>query len=400
MTTLDHRLYAWLLESDERRFEIAFSHYFAVAYPAVMGRIARLSKWDAPQLEELAQDALFKFFERVGRGRREASICVENALAGIHPLEIGALHERQVVEWTRNATAYRAAAMNFRPQLIQDSTDTEWKLAIRTVAARIPALQTQGWHLIEAVRLKVLDLGETDPMCAERLATEVVEKTALTERVERHLPGATKFVECAFKVIDAIPRLQIPTNAYLFEISDTLYLDECRKRGRQKRGGRGVKPDKTLPAHPLELLNLEPESGDVGDEFEAASSSVPDSKAVDATSCNPIADYESEEFLEKFCEYLRTPVDRAAEVYEIARTRGLAVDELNRFNSLSNRFSRAISVLAMLGEGFTQEQAADRLSLSRNQVKYAVELVQRAYAQFAESALEPAGNSVALGVSA
>src|ERR1700730_11993283 len=28
MTTLDHRLYAWLLESNERRFELAFKAYF------------------------------------------------------------------------------------------------------------------------------------------------------------------------------------------------------------------------------------------------------------------------------------------------------------------------------------------------------------------------------------
>lgn len=97
MTTLDHRLYAWLLEFDEGRFETAFRHYFAVAYPAVMGRMARLSNWDTSQLEELAQDALFKFFERVGRGRREASACVENALAVIRPLEIDCHHHQQVI---------------------------------------------------------------------------------------------------------------------------------------------------------------------------------------------------------------------------------------------------------------------------------------------------------------
>jgi hypothetical protein len=61
MTTLNHRLYAWLLESDERRFEFAFKAYFDVAYPSVMRRLARLSRWDPVHLEELAQDALLRF---------------------------------------------------------------------------------------------------------------------------------------------------------------------------------------------------------------------------------------------------------------------------------------------------------------------------------------------------
>lgn len=131
--------------------------------------------------------------------------------------------------------------MNFRPpQQMQDSANTEWKATICLVAARIPVLQTQGWDLIEGVRLRIqLGLYENCPACAEHLADEVIEKTEVARGVETHLPGAARFIECTCVVIDAIPRLQIPTNGYLFEISDTLYLDECRKRSRQKRGGRG-----------------------------------------------------------------------------------------------------------------------------------------------------------------
>src|SRR5580700_1679282 len=73
ITTLDRQLYAWLVESDERRFTLAFNVYFSVAFPAVVRFLARISRWDSARLEELAQDALLRFFDRVGRDRRLAS---------------------------------------------------------------------------------------------------------------------------------------------------------------------------------------------------------------------------------------------------------------------------------------------------------------------------------------
>src|SRR5271170_7172692 len=56
ITTLDRQLYAWLVESDERRFTLAFNVYFSVAFPAVVRFLARISRWDSAHLEELAQD--------------------------------------------------------------------------------------------------------------------------------------------------------------------------------------------------------------------------------------------------------------------------------------------------------------------------------------------------------
>jgi DNA-directed RNA polymerase specialized sigma24 family protein len=407
MTTLDHRLYAWLLEPDEQRFELAFNAYFSVAYPAVMRRMARLSRWDASQLEELAQDVLLKFFERVGRGRREASANVERALAVIRPLEMGPHHERQVNEWTSDASTYRAAAMGFRLPPLPHAGDAEWKVAIRSLSARIPPLQTRGWHLIDAVRLRIqCHLDDEGPAGAQRLATEVIAKTVLGLAVERHLPGAVQFIECTFIVIGAIPRLQIPTNAYLFEIADTLYLDECRKRGRQKRGGRGVSHGRTSATHPLELFALESDSngdGDEfvnvdGDEFALIPVNTHYSATVDVPASDPARHYEGEEFLEKFCDYLRAPVDEATEAYDKARARGRAVTERQKLDSLNNKYSRAILVLSMLGEGYSQEQTAERLGLSRNQVKYTVELVQEAYTRFAACPVELQAASSALGV--
>src|SRR5262249_44148197 len=69
MRSLDHYLYAWLAESDEYRFERSFNDYFAVAFPAIVRYLVRISGWDSARLEDLAQEALLRFFDRVGRGR-------------------------------------------------------------------------------------------------------------------------------------------------------------------------------------------------------------------------------------------------------------------------------------------------------------------------------------------
>jgi hypothetical protein len=89
MTTLDDRLYTWLSEPDDQRFTLAFNAYFAVAYPAVIRHLARMAPSDPPLLEEIAQDALLRFFEKIGRGRRLASETVARELKSIVPLPLG-----------------------------------------------------------------------------------------------------------------------------------------------------------------------------------------------------------------------------------------------------------------------------------------------------------------------
>jgi len=54
--------------------------------------------------------------------------------------------------------------------------------------------------------------------------------------------------------------------------------------------------------------------------------------------------------------------------------------------SISNKNERVITVLSMRIEGQTQEEIAEALGISRNQVKYIVELMQAAYEQFCAAA--------------
>jgi DNA-directed RNA polymerase specialized sigma24 family protein len=425
MTTLDHRLYAWLIECDERRFERAFNAYFSVAFPAVVRHLARLSRWDPAQLEELAQDALLKFFDRVGRGRREASETVRISLVRIRPLNPGAFHARQVSVWTKDVSSFRDAAMGFDPGPLEESRDTQWKASIRALADRIPLLQRQGCHLLHAVyvelhwsfdgedsrnsRREELDqqpfidslegksddeVGAAGPRdIAERLARELGARTARAQVAEERHPGVTQFVDATFTVVGAIPQLRVPTNGYLFEIAMTIYLDECKKRQRQKRGG-GVSEEvqvagnrQSPPQHPIELMTLDPAIEFDAEEPLGEDLARPANDSSTRTSVVPANDptrqYEHEEFLEKFYQYLRRPVNEATEAYQKAQSVGRAIAERRKLESLSGKFARTISVLGMMGEGYTQEQTAQRLGLSRNQVKYAVELLQEAYAKFA-----------------
>jgi DNA-directed RNA polymerase specialized sigma24 family protein len=174
-------------------------------------------------------------------------------------------------------------------------------------------------------------------------------------------------------------------------------LDECKKRGRQKRGGTGVRTKDQSEAaeqaeiasdHPLE--SRIPESFaevDGEDRFDDVSEMAPDSVTGFAMpSVDPVDQYENQDFFEKFYEYLRKPIDEAIDRFHKAHSNGGAVAERQRLDSLTNKFSRTMAVLSTMGEGYTQDQTAQRLGLSRNQVKYIVESVQKAYTRFATDA--------------
>jgi DNA-directed RNA polymerase specialized sigma24 family protein len=350
MNALDHRLHAWLVEPDDRRFELAFNAYFAVAFPAVVRYLARVSRWEPARLEDLAQEALLRFFDRVGRARRDASRTIVRALADLRSPGLGPFHERQLRAWIDDVAEFAEAAIRFRIRRDED----ESKAAVQELLERIAPLQRQGQQLVNAA----------------------------LQAPERQLPDVEAFRGALSLVIDRLPQLRIPTNSYLFQIARSVYLDECKKQGRQKRGGAAPEPlddvlamveegqDDSLPL-PVNTTGL----------------AVPREPTVD-----PAAEYESEEFFRKFQEYLRAPLDQAAEAYERAAAEGSAAPERRKLESLTKKYTRTVSVIAGIGEGHTQEQIAEQLDLSRNQVKYIIELVQEAYARFASNSagLSPA----------
>ncbi|MGO9263996.1 MAG: hypothetical protein ACLQBA_03760 [Candidatus Binataceae bacterium] len=432
ITSLDRRLYAWLGESDDKKFERAFNAYFSVAFPAVVRHLMRISRWDPTQLEELAQDALLKFFERVGRGRREASGAVQQAVSRVRPLNMGPFHERQVNHWTRDVSSLRDSAMRFRLPQVDEPEDAHWKAVIRALADRIPVLRNQGCHILNAVRVELswecvdeppaeitpIDADEHFPgdldekiandgperyaaakAFANAMATEATGHTARAQAALLDHPRLVEFVDGTFTVVCALPRLRPPTNGYLFEIAMTIYLDECKKRGRQKRGGSATSPSQTTttessdldPQHPFEVLRLDLENTLEADEYFEGADPITANNSSKSNFVTPAIDptlqYENEELFEKFFEYLRRPVADATQSCANAVGTRRAAEERHKLESLMSKFARTTAVLSLVGEGHTQEQIAAQLGISRNQVKYIIELVQEIYARFAADSL-------------
>lgn len=350
VTRLDELLYAWLTEPEDRKFDRAFEKYHDEAFAGLVRYLARCSSSRGLDFEQIAADALLRFFSRVGRERRGASDLIRDALTQIHPLDLGSWHVREVRCWTAEVGSFRETSMTFKVTQLEERRN--WMAEIQALAEKIPPLQRQGGHVLESVR------------------------AALSPA-----PGAAQFVEFTLIIVESLPLLRVPTNGYLFDMAQSLYLDECKFQGRLKRCG-------TDTWHPLNRINLDDEesSSEYSSNEDSAQVAAPRqmvfaSDLADAA-LDPESDLAGEDFCEKFYAYLRRPLDLAEEAYRIAAANGPAKAERKRMESLGSKWDRVIGVLTMRIEGHTQEDIAQVLDLSRNQVKYIAELVQEAYEQF------------------
>jgi DNA-directed RNA polymerase specialized sigma24 family protein len=392
VTPLDRLLYAWLAEADNRKFDRAFERYHDEAFTGLVRYLARRAGSLELDLEQIAVDALLKFFCKVGRERRQASEEIMNALTHIQPLDLGPLHVRQVRRWTADVGSYRETTMSFVVEQAQADDTQSWKTQIQSLAEQIPNLQRQSYHVLEPVRAAITSTpNQTDQVddapirgFAVRLKSIANEAGAEAVAVEQKLPGAIQFVDRSWTVVEVLPLLRIPTNGYLFDIAQSLYLDECKSRGRQKRGGSGVVDHANDAGHPLARITVDDENAEQGSD---GAQSLTNSATIFAIELaeSPI-NIESERIGEEYCErfyaYLRWPLDVAEEAYRIASASGPAKVERKRLDTFRMKTERVTTVLTMRIEGQTQEAIAEALGISRNQVKYIVELMQESYAQF------------------
>ena len=408
VTQLDQLLYAWLAQTDERKFDQAFQRYYAQASPNLVRYLARRSGLMDLDCEQIAVDALLKFFCRVGRDRREAAESISSGLLLVRPLDLGPFHARHVERWTGEVGTFRQASMSFKPA-ITDDAGPSWKAEVQMQIDAIPPLQRQGVRLLESVRCATSDAGstprgssETDESAADlgaeyprvrdfaaRLGEAAGAENPASDAAEVRHPGVARFVGGAWTVVEHLPILRIPTNGYLFDIAQSLYLDECKARGRKKRGGAGVSTaDEGSGAPPgLSAFVLEDGDPDIDDDDRSAGRAGVVFGPAEAVAADPAEDPIDEDFCERFYEYLRKPLTDAEDAYARAATAGKATSERKRLDSVSAKHARLMSVLSMRIEGHTQEAIADALDLSRNQVKYMAEQVQEAYRHFCAAAM-------------
>jgi DNA-directed RNA polymerase specialized sigma24 family protein len=416
MQTLDRLLYAWLSEQDHARFERAFGTYFCAAFPAIVRYLARRAVFDQLQLEDLAQETLLKFFERIGRRRRGAFATTARSLPQVQPVRLSPLHDRQVGMWSTAVGAFANDALQFAVRAGELTAGSDWKSILREVSDRAPGLHRQGCHLLYPLQSACVipdagdsvpadsasepDLEELRDFC-QRMVQAGRHHTAAIAEAEQRYPGLVPFVHATWVVTEAVPELRIPTNSFLFEIARSLYLDECKSRGRKKRGGSGVSAEFNSGSerHPLEA----PEDSELSQD------SSPDDEGqvgfgvgslvfahVPSQRDDPNLTYEDEQFLEKFYDYLQRPVEQAQAAYAQAATAGAQKAARKRLESLTDKFSRLTAVLSLLGEGHTQDAIAERLKITRNQVKYVVESVQESYLQFSARTIERAQQTPAI----
>jgi DNA-binding CsgD family transcriptional regulator len=192
----------------------------------------------------------------------------------------------------------------------------------------------------------------------------------------------------------------------------SLYLDEYRRRGRQKRGGVPVRQPPTAEladgvdaggAHPLDQAL----AGDFADAATGHEASTTDGRPgprllanSDCAASDSIRQWEEAEFFERFYAYLRAPVVAAEEAYEAALLRGRAAAHQRKRDALAHKLARTLAVIAAIGEGYTQEETAQRLDISRNQVKYVIEQLQEAYSRFTADCARMPSQRASGGVSA
>jgi DNA-directed RNA polymerase specialized sigma24 family protein len=420
VTQLDQMLYAWLAEPDNRKFDQAFKKYYAEASINLVRYLARRSSLPDLDCEQIAVDALLKFFCRVGRERRQAAELVSNTLPQIQPLNFGPFHIRQVRRWTTDIGSFKDTAMSFTVGQQEDSA-RPWKSEIQVLIDNIPPLQRQGCHLLEPVRAAVVaisDIGSSgqvictdtpeEPASADYviisefvsgLRNAAKEGSAAASFAESRHPGVIRFVDGSWAVIDVLPLLRVPTNGYLFDMAQSLYLDECKARGRQKRGGTGTASPGIVELgehrgsmHPLARISLD-ETGSPEEDSDMGQAPGLTAMGFDVGSADlgfdPATEQIGEEFCQRFFAHLRKPLEDAEEAYRQAAATGAAKAERKRLESLSQKNARLTTVLTMRIEGQTQEAIAEALGISRNQVKYIVELMQSAYEQFSAAAMRP-----------
>ena len=428
MKSLDALLYRWVGEADDSLAETAFRTYYSAAFPLLVRHVRHRTGWDSASAEDIAQEALIRFFERIGGGRRDAIAVVRTEAGRLTDSDPSLIPTRLIAHWAGDVTALTSLVVAFRFPGGDATPDGYCRRFVEELSTRITSLQRTGLRLLDSMPPPAArywaGCGEDESLCpaavpgsieepsgAEDATCEVVEFSRERGRspspgnsnagaTERPDPGNGALAQSVRTIVETLPRLRMPTNSYLFEITTSTFLDEIKRRKRKKRGG--LPTDLSCVAgddahgecgatgHPLKAppddsqTDTDADCWDAQPCFSERQDHSPNVTLMLAPSVDPVMRYESEDFLRRFYEHLRVPVARAVNALETARVEGPALPERRRLETVARKFSRMVAVLSLLGEGYTQEETAQLAGLSRNQVKYIAQTVKDAYQRFTD----------------
>ena len=410
---LDVLLYAWLSEPEARRAELRFNDYFRAAFPAIC-RYVRALRIDPATAQDIAQHALIKLFNHLGRTRRAADERMREAVSALRPLDFGAAHVRDIDAWRRQVRSFRDAAIGFRVTGEPQGTRLAWQESRNQINGRIPPLVRQGTHFISDVQTRVeprlADLvspeslsgsspsGVDEPQSSDEHAVECDQEGAIDHGVERFLvrllryaqgrdwavidtalgcAGAVGFLTHTSAVRACLSALAIPSNGLLYTIAKRHFLDRLRAR-------------KFQTAQTVQQL-ADGEREEVLDTLDPQEANSRERTTLEAEFCRHTARAESEvpeieveARYREFLEFLRAPLTRAEGSLAAAAAKGKAKAEQARVDSLRIKYERLMAVLAALREHPqpTEEDIARRQGLTRNQVKYVIERIREEFNYF------------------
>jgi DNA-directed RNA polymerase specialized sigma24 family protein len=404
---LDFLLHAWLCEEDQKQAELKFSRYFRLAF-AELSRYVRSLGADPSTAQDIVQQSLIKLFDHLGVARPRASERMRAATAGIKPLKLGAMHVRLVQGWVRDLITFRDAALAF--EIAKGEEASRWRPRRDEINARIDPLTRQGVRFIEDLRsrfeasIATLMEDQRESRASARnpghqyldhVPGEIADEALRlfvdvflghAERVdavafERSLgcDGAVGFVRHTSTACDYLATLAIPSNGLLYTIVKRQFLDSLKVKRREVSESVPDLWDSEAPSI-LDELDLGAEgTTDLAPDaaFHAAD---PASEVLGLDRC--VGEIESR--YRAFLELLRAPLTRAEGELAKAVARGRMKDEQARVDSLRIKYDRLMAVLAALREipQPTENEIAERLGLTRNQIKYAIERIRQEFMFF------------------
>lgn len=345
---LEWLLYAWLSEPDQRRAGERFNDYFRVAFPELC-RYVRSLRTDSASAEDIAQQTLLKLLTHLGASRRVAAEQVLVTLSEQLPLGLGQPHTRLVREWRQRVQAFSDAAVGFRVVLDGREGSASWKERRAEINGRIESLTRQGRLVIEEITRQCKE-GPQNP-----------EGDAAARGVQQFLQGAEQI--CA-----NLPALLIPSNGLLYTIAKRQFIDSKRRH-----------------LHPVDS-EVTGTSGSVLEDIDLPSddTALPQLSPIAEAAGSGARDLELERRYAAFLEFLRASLTRAEAAVAEAASRGKATAERARAQSLRAKYDRLVAVLIALRKHPqpTEQEIADRLGLTRNQVKYAIERIRSEFNYF------------------
>jgi DNA-directed RNA polymerase specialized sigma24 family protein len=415
--SLDRNLYAWLSEVDDRRFDRLFAQYYTAAFPSLVRFLKRRTARDEADLCDIAQETLLSFFQRIGQHRRQAFETLAQLAPGILPLPLGPFHESTVRSWRTDVIGFRQESIDKPMPAAGTAEFVEWKQRLQQLCGRIPSLQRRGCMLIHDCEVQAIrpfieneKFPRMDDFASSKVGDDSDEPlhvglsfvealldhvgTEEATRTARHavksFPGVLTFLEDSGHVVLLLPKLRAPSSSYLYDIATSILLDTIKRESTQKRGG--------LARSSYSARSIQAQEDDQA--LEALYTWEPQDLEGSAEEATDVADpsdfverIENVELLQRFVEFLHTPVADATAAYQAASQRGKATSEKRRLESLAHKFERLMSVLSLHGQDFTQEEIAEQLKISRNQVKYVLESVQGAYSRFTSRTLAQSASS-------